>query len=156
MDNTPIGLDPQSITKTVEGLNNLLADMQVFYQNVRGFHWNVKGSEFYDFQVKFAELYTGLQLKIDDVAERILTLGGRPLHTYESYLAKTDVHAVKDISSGPEALKHCVAALSVLLLRERALLQLSIEVGDIGTSALMSDCIKEQEKTVWKYRTYMG
>ena len=102
------------------------------------------------------ELYTDLQLKIDEVAERILTLSGRPLHTYEAYLAATDVHAVKDISNGPEALKHCVAAFSVLLLRERALLQLTGEAGDEGTNALMSDYIREQEKTVWMYRAYLG
>ena len=118
--------------ETVEGLNSLLADLQIFYQNVRGFHWNIRGSEFFELHAKFEELYTDLQLKIDEVAERILTLGGRPLHTYEAYLAATDVHAVKDISNGPEALKHCVAAFSVLLLRERALLQLTGEAGDEG------------------------
>ena len=156
MENTPIGLNPQVTAETIEGLNSLLADLQIFYQNVRGFHWNIRGTEFFELHAKFEELYTDLQLKIDEVAERILTLGGRPLHTYEAYLAATDVHSVKDISNGPEALKHCVAAFSVLLLRERALLKLTGEAGDEGTNALMSDYIREQEKTVWMYRAYLG
>jgi len=156
MDHTPIGLNPQVTQETITGLNSLLADLQIFYQNVRGFHWNIRGAEFFELHAKFEELYTDLQLKIDEVAERILTLGGRPLHTYEAYLQSTDVHAVKDISNGSESIKHCVAAISVLLLRERALLQLSANAGDEGTHALMSDYIREQEKTVWMYRAYLG
>ena len=62
---------------------------------------------------------------------------------------------VKDVSDGVEALKHCVAAFSVILLRERALLHLSGEAGDEGTNALMSDYIREQEKLVWMYRAYL-
>ncbi|MBO74602.1 MAG: DNA starvation/stationary phase protection protein [Flavobacteriales bacterium] len=156
MENTPIGLNPQATSETVEGLNSLLADLQVFCQNVRGFHWNIRGAEFFELRAQFEELCADLQLKIDEVAERILTLGGRPLHTYEAYLAATDVHAVKDISNGPEALKHCVAAFSVLLLRERALLQLTGEAGDEGTNALIRDYMREQEKTVWMYRAYLA
>ena len=154
--NMPIGLNPQTTQELTKGLNDLLADLQIFYQNVRGFHWNIRGKAFFELHLKFEELYTDLQIKIDEVAERILTLGGRPLHTYEAYLAATDVHAVKDISDGEEAMKHCVAAFSVLLLRERALLQLSGKSGDEGTNALMSDYIREQEKTVWMYRAYLG
>ena len=73
MENTPIGLNPQVTAETVEGLNSLLADLQIFYQNVRGFHWNIRGAEFFELHAKFEELYTDLQLKIDEVAERILT-----------------------------------------------------------------------------------
>lgn len=156
MDHTPIGLNPEATQETITGLNSLLADLQIFYQNVRGFHWNVRGNDFFVLHAKFEELYSDLQDKIDEVAERILTLGGRPLHTYQAYLQVTDVHVVKDISNGAEAIKHCVAALSVLLVRERALLQLTAQASDEGTSSLMSDYIGEQEKTIWMFRAYLG
>ena len=155
MDNTPIGLNPQVTAETITGLNSLLADFQIFYQNVRGFHWNIRGADFFELHVKFEELYTDLQLKIDEVAERVLTLGGQPTHTHEEYLAVSKVPVVKDVADGVEALKHCVAAFSVILLRERALLHLSGEAGDEGTNALMSDYIREQEKLVWMYRAYL-
>ena len=86
----------------------------------------------------------------------MLTLGSHPTHTHEEYLATSKVPVVKDVADGSEALKHCVAAFSVILLRERALLHLSGEAGDEGTNALMSDYIREQEKLVWMYRAYLG
>lgn len=152
----PIGLNPQQTSQLVKGLNDLLSDLEIFYMNVRGFHWNIRGKEFFELHLKFEELYTDLQLKIDEVAERILTLGGRPLHAFEDFIQTSDVHVVRDVTHGDEAMKHCVAAFSVLLLRERALLQLSADASDEGTNALMSDYIREQEKLVWMYRAYLG
>jgi len=152
----PIGLDATFVKELARGLNDLLADLQLFYQNVRGFHWNLRGSNFFELHLKFEELYTDLQLKIDEVAERVLTLGETPLHTYEDYLKRSDVPAVRDVTSGAEAMKHCIAAFSVLLVRERALLALSASIGDEGTNALMSDYIRMQEKTVWMYRAWLG
>jgi starvation-inducible DNA-binding protein len=58
-----------------DGLNNLLADCMMFYQNTRGLHWNIKGEKFFELHVKFEELYTNLLMKVDEGAERILTLG---------------------------------------------------------------------------------
>ena len=134
----------------------MLADLQLFYQNVRGFHWNLRGSNFFELHLKFEEVYTDLQLKIDEVAERLLTLGVTPLHAFDDYLKRSDVPAVRDVTDGTEAMKHCVAAYSVLLVRERALLALSASIGDEGTNALMSDYIRAQEKTVWMFRAWLG
>jgi len=153
---TPIGLDAQAAGQLAAGLNDLLADLTVFYMNARGFHWNIRGKEFFELHAKFEELYNDLQLKIDEVAERVLTLGATPKHTHEEYLATSKVPVVRDVTDGAEALTHCVAAFSVILLRERALLHLSGEAGDEGTNALMSDYIREQEKLVWMYRAYLG
>lgn len=154
--NTPIGLNTEAAVQLSAGLNDLLADLTVFYMNARGFHWNIRGKAFFELHAKFEELYTDLQLKIDEVAERVLTLGGHPKHSHEEYLAVSKVPVVKDVADGVEALKHCVAAFSVILLRERALLHLSSQAGDEGTNALMSDYIREQEKLVWMYRAYLG
>ena len=80
-----IGLD-KAKSKTLAGkLNNLLSDYMVFYQNTRGLHWNIKGEKFFELHLKFEELYNDLFLKIDEVAERILTLGFTPNHNYSDY-----------------------------------------------------------------------
>ena len=155
--NTPIGLNAEAAAAALgTASTTCLADLTVFYMNARGFHWNIRGKEFFELHAKFEELYTDLQLKIDEVAERVLTLGGSATHTHEEYLATSKVPVVKEVSDGAEALKHCVAAFSVILLRERTLLHLSDEAGDEGTNALMSDYIREQEKLVWMYRAYLG
>ena len=115
--NMPIGLNPQTTQELTKGLNDLLCRFtDLLSKCPRISLEHPRQRLFSSFTSKFEELYTDLQIKIDEVAERILTLGGRPLHTYEAYLAATDVHAVKDISDGEEAMKHCVAAFSVLLV----------------------------------------
>ena len=154
--NLPIGLNPQLTVEIAQGLNDLLADLQVFQQNVRGFHWNVRGPHFFELHAQFDRLGSLLVDRADDVAERILTLAARPLHTFAEYMAKTDVPVISDVSDGVEAVKHCVAALSVLLVRERALLALAEKADDAGTSALLADLIREQEKRVWMFRAFIG
>jgi len=56
-------LDSKSTERTVDGLQKLLANLQLYYTNLRGFHWNVKGVEFYGLHAKLEEFY-------DDTAER--------------------------------------------------------------------------------------
>ncbi len=60
-----IGLDKEQSLKLAEALNSLLANYQVFYMNTRGYHWNIKGKEFFELHAKFEEIYTDLQTKID-------------------------------------------------------------------------------------------
>ena len=80
-----IGLNDEYTKQITEHLNLLLASSQQFYMNVRGYHWNVTGEHFFELHVKFEELYNELILQIDEIAERILTLGKTPLHTYADY-----------------------------------------------------------------------
>ena len=77
-----IGLPKEKTDKIIEKLNTLLATYSVQYMNTRGFHWNIKGKEFFELHVKFEEIYNALVLQIDEIAERILTLEGTPLHSY--------------------------------------------------------------------------
>ncbi len=77
-----IGLDTDKTQKLADALNELLSNYQIFYMNVRGYHWNIKGENFFELHAKFEELYDDLLLKIDEVAERVLTLGHRPAHAY--------------------------------------------------------------------------
>ena len=82
MNKSILGLDRKKSANLVNNLNGLLANFQIYYQNLRGLHWNIKGKNFFELHVKFEEFYTDSQVKIDEVAERILTLQGKPLHTF--------------------------------------------------------------------------
>ncbi len=151
-----IGLNLEKATKLSEGLNDLLANYQVFYMNTRGFHWNIKGEKFFELHVKFEELYDNLVLKIDEIAERILTLQGTPMHTFSEYLQQSEVGVVKDISGGREAVQLILEAFKVIISKQRALLKLSDDADDEGTNSLMSDYIREQEKLVWMYSAFLN
>lgn len=151
-----IGLDKEKATHLAKKLNELLANYSIFYQNTRGLHWNIKGDKFFELHVKFEELYNDLLLKIDEVAERILTLGYRPKHNYTDYRLTSKVSESEQISDGVTAVKTILVSLQTVIVLQRELLDLSNEAGDEGTNALMSDYIRTQEKLIWMYSAYLN
>lgn len=151
-----IGLNTAHATKLADDLNDLLANYSVFYQNVRGFHWNIKGEKFFELHVKFEELYNDLQIKIDEIAERVLTLGSTPSHTFADYLETSTIKPAENVKDGKNAVQNLLNSFKITIGLQRELLNSSGEAGDEGTNALMSDYIREQEKLVWMYSSFMG
>jgi starvation-inducible DNA-binding protein len=151
-----IGLNKDVSSQLITELNTLLSSYQIQYMNARGFHWNIKGENFFELHAKFEEIYNDLLLKVDEIAERILTLGGEPLHGFSDYLAKSDISEVKNISKGRDAIDNLLAGYGVLISKQRALLSLAADADDEGTASLMSDYIKEQEKLVWMLNAYLN
>jgi len=151
-----IGLDAQKARQLATKLNGLLANYSIFYQNVRGFHWNIRGEKFFELHLKFEELYADLLLKIDEIAERILTLGHTPAHNYSDYMQVAQVVESKQISDGIEAVRNILDAFRTVITLQRELLALSSDANDEGTNALMSDYIRAQEKLVWMYSAFLG
>jgi starvation-inducible DNA-binding protein len=156
MKTTSIGLNVKEADELIVSLNKLLANFQIYYQSLRGLHWNIKGKSFFELHVKFEEFYTDSQEKVDLIAERILTLGGTPLHTFEEYISLSEVKVGKNIVDGENSVKLIVDSLSKLLKLERAILEQSDEANDEGTNAMMSDFIAEQEKTVWMLNAWLS
>lgn len=151
-----IGLDNAKSKSLADGLNNLLADYMMFYQNTRGLHWNIKGEKFFELHLKFEELYTNLLLKVDEVAERILTLGATPLHTFDDYKSTAKIKSIKNVSDGKKGVQTILEAFETIIIKQRELLNLSADACDEGTNALMSDYIREQEKLVWMYSSFLN
>ncbi|EOA3784925.1 Dps family protein [Vibrio vulnificus] len=156
MSNTNyIGLDQQLAQALAEQLNQLLANYQVLYMNTRGYHWNIKGQQFFELHVKFEEVYTDLQVKVDELAERILTLGFTPKHSFSTYLLNSEIAEHQDVFSGEESVSGLVDGFSKLLVKQRAILKQAGEAEDEGTAALMGDYIREQEKLLWMLNAYL-
>ncbi len=156
MKTNKIGLDQEKSVALSKDLNTLLANFQQYYLNLRGVHWNIKGKRFFDLHEKFEELYVDANLKVDEIAERILTLGGTPLHTFEDYTNAAKVPVGKDVTKDVEAVQLIVDSLSELLTIEREILESSDDANDEGTNAMMSDLITEQEKTVWMFTAWLS
>lgn len=150
-----IGINKEKAEVLSQKLNLLLADYQLFYQNLRGLHWNIKGREFFELHLKFEEFYNDAVIKVDEIAERILTLEGEPLHTFEDYLKHSAIKAEKGITNGIEGINIIVANFSTIILKEREILNLAGEAEDEGTASLMSDYISESEKTLWMLSSYL-
>ena len=151
-----IGLNETDCQQISEKLNILLANYSVFYQNTRGAHWNIKGDQFFTLHPKFEELYNNLVLKIDEIAERILTLGSTPNHNYSDYLTLSNIKESKDVSDGTKDVENILSSFKTVIDLQRDLLDVTDKAGDEGTNSQMSDYITEQEKEVWMYNSYLG
>jgi starvation-inducible DNA-binding protein len=151
-----IGLNIEKSKELAAMLNDLLANYSLFYQNVRGYHWNIRGDKFFELHLKFEELYNDLFLKIDEIAERILTLGHVPEHTFSGYSKISEIRESISVKDGFKAIEEILAAFKIILVKQRNLLNSSAEISDEGTNAMMSDYIREQEKLVWMYSAFLN
>ncbi|MCX2524481.1 Dps family protein [Larsenimonas rhizosphaerae] len=155
-DTNAIGLQSANANRLAEKLNELLANYQVFYMNARGCHWNVKGPQFFELHNQFELMYTDLLTKVDEIAERILTLGYTPLHAYSDYARLSTVREVTNVHDAAQCVQTMLDGLSTLLQIQRDVLDTANDADDEGTASQVSDYIREQEKTVWMLSAYLG
>lgn len=151
-----LGLDKAKTEEVASMLNILLANYQTYYQNLRGVHWNIKGKRFFELHVKFEELYNAAQLQVDEIAERVLTLGGVPFHTFESYTKNSSVPVGENVFDDEKTVQLIAKSISELLRIEREILGVADEANDEGTTSLISDLITEQEKNLWMLKAYLS
>ena len=105
---------------------------------------------------KFEEYYNDAIEKIDEIAERVLTLEGTPLHAYSAYMKVAEIKEVTGVSNGLECVKHIMDSLVILIRKEREILALAAEAGDDGTQDMINPYISEQEKTLWMLRAFLS
>ncbi|MGL5947750.1 MAG: Dps family protein [Aeromonas sp.] len=151
-----IGLEHADSQTLVAELNSLLASYQIFYMNVRGFHWNIRGPQFFELHLKFEEIYNDLLLKVDAIAERILTLEGEPLHSFSDYLHVSLIAEAKNHHQAEPCIQALLTGFAQLLSMQRHILTLAHQANDEGTDSLLSGYISEQEKLVWMLRAYLN
>ncbi len=130
-------------------LNQLLSDYQIHYQNLRAFHWLVKGPQFYLLHAKFEEFYNEAAETIDEIAERILMTGGKPFHSFEDYIKNAELKAYRNLENPSEIIPAVIAENEYLLASAREIISVASGAGDEGTVALMSDLISGGEKKLW-------
>ncbi len=155
MKTNDIGLEVKESKNLVNMLNELLANYQIYYQNLRNFHWNVSGANFFELHAKFEELYTAANLGVDEIAERILTLGGRPFSSYAEYIENAEIKEAKEVKEAMKMVEIVRDNQNSLLSLERKTLEAAGEAADEGTVSLMSDFITEKEKVVWMLSAYL-
>ena len=153
---SPIGLDTAQSQALAAELNKLLASYQILYMNVRGFHWNIRGNQFFELHLKFEEIYNDLLLKVEALAERILTLDGVPMHSFSDYLKVSAIPEQKGLHDGRACVESLLDSFRELLVAQRRILGQAAEAGDEGTASILSDYVQQQEKLVWMLRAYLA
>ena len=144
-----LGLDEKKTGETVQELNVLLADYHLYYQKLRNYHWNVIGKNFFDLHEKFEELYDDAKLKVDEIAERILTLRFQPTSNLSEYLKKSNLKESSSDLSDAEMIQNLLDDHGLLLKQMRKVVDIAEKGGDEGTIDLIGAYIRELEKTSW-------
>lgn len=144
-----LGLEPGRIRATSKALNKLLADYHIYYQNLRSFHWNINGENFFDLHEKFEELYNDARTKIDEVAERVLTLRERPLSRLSEYLAIADIEESGYSHTDRKMVQIILENHKILIADMRNILVMAGEADDEGTIDMISGFLSALEKDSW-------
>lgn len=152
-----IALEAKKVKPVVDELNDLLANYHIYYQNVRGCHWNVKGQNFFTLHNKFEELYTQALVAIDEIAERVLTLGKAPISTLQQYIEVSEIEQVDTIGMKDlDMVKTVVGNMDNLISRERELMETSEKAGDDGTNDMINRHMQFLEKENWMLRSFLS
>lgn len=142
-----------SNTETITKLNNILADANVMYTKLHNYHWNVKGMQFYGLHAKTEEFYGTFATIYDDVAERILQLGGKPLVTLKQILATTRIK--EEERTEFEAKDVVKGLLEDFKFFHGEFKNLSSN-SDAITTAYADDKVGMLEKEIWMLRSMLG
>lgn len=144
-----LGIEKKDLIATGNKLNTLLANYHLYYQNLRNFHWNVSGENFFDLHTQFEALYNTAKENIDAVAERILTLRLRPLSNLGEYLLSSEIAEAGTITNDREMVRIILDNHRILIQDMREVLQAASSAGDEGTIDLIGGMLQSLEKKSW-------
>jgi len=151
-----IGLPQNELKKVASKLNTLLASYSVYYQNLRSFHWHVRGNNFYEIHRLFEELYNDAKVKIDDIAERILTIEHKPLGSMSEFLKKSKIKESYDEMKDEKMATVILKNHKELIKLTREVIKLSSDINDEGTVDLLSGVLAYLEKKSWMLQAWKG
>ncbi|HET7360737.1 MAG TPA: DNA starvation/stationary phase protection protein [Salinimicrobium sp.] len=144
-----LNLDKKKTESTVKQLNILLADYHMYYQKLRNFHWNIIGKNFFDLHEKFEELYTDAIEKVDEIAERILTLRHEPISNYTDFLKQSNLKESPSNLTDSKMISTLLEDHGKILEQMSKVVETADKNKDEGTIDLIGGYIRELEKTSW-------
>ena len=147
-----IGINEQDRITIAEGLKRVLADSYTLYLQTHNFHWNVTGPRFRDLHLMFEEHYTELAVAVDDIAERIRTLGIAAPGTYKAFAELSSIDEVEGVPSATEMVEILTDGHEQVVKTCRAVLKIAQGANDESSVALVSDRMRIHEKTAWMLR----
>lgn len=144
-----LNMKDEKLIPVVMELNSLLADYNIYYQKLRSFHWNVLGKNFFDLHIQFEDMYNDAKVKIDAIAERILTLRHHPVSNFSDYLKISSIEEASVLATDQEMVEILLNDHKTILAQMTDVIAKSEKVGDEGTIDLIGAYIRELEKSSW-------
>lgn len=150
-----LGFSHLETTEIVHALNHLLANYQVHYQKLRGFHWNVEGRDFFELHEEFEKEYNQVKKNIDKIAERIRIFGETPYFTLGQYLNIAEIKEVKTVIAPEQMVEEIVDDFETLLSFMIDVMDAAKSIGDTGTINMVNDFIERMEKRHWMFTSWL-
>lgn len=151
-----LGFSKEQVAPTGKALNQLLANYQIYYQNLRNFHWNVTGENFFDLHVQFEALYEDARERIDQIAERILTLRLRPMSTMSAYLDSSKAEEFGVVINSHEMVEKLLTNHREVIAAMREVISRAGEISDEGTIDLIGGILSSFEKKSWMLDAWLN
>lgn len=149
-----LGFESEEVKECVNLLNDLLCNLQVHYQKLRNFHWNVEGGDFYDLHEQFQLEYNAVSVQIDDIAERIRVFGFKPISTLKEYVSISNIKEASSELSGEAMVKEIINDIEILLSYMIEVIEYANEIADLSTAMLITEFMKRTEKTHWMLTSF--
>ncbi len=142
--------------KLIDIVNKQIANWNVLYVKLHNYHWYVKGPQFFTLHTKFEELYNEAALHVDELAERLLALGGKPLATMKDYLVAASVHEAKGNETAEEMVEEIVRDFETMIQELKDGMNYAGEIDDETTGDMLLGIHQSLEKHVWMLKSFLG
>ncbi|MBO0992474.1 DNA starvation/stationary phase protection protein [Bacillus sp. SD088] len=143
-------------TQVIEVLNKQVANWTVLYTKLHNHHWYVKGPHFFSLHVKFEELYNEADENIDELAERLLSIGGSPVATLKDVLQMASIGEVEETLDANGMVQSIVDDFTILIDELNEGMEIAEKAGDESTSDMFLAIHTSLEKHNWMLRAFLG
>ncbi len=151
-----LGWTTEEVDKITHALNSVLANYSVHFQKLRNFHWNVKGSDFFDLHMEFESQYKEALENIDEIAERIRVFGETPLSNMQEYLRHSEIKEGSSQLGSDLMIRELLNDYRVLLQYMSAAIEIAGEQYDAGTENMIKGFVRKIEKHHWMLSAFLA
>jgi len=151
-----LGWSSAETEKITRALNELLANYVIHYQKLRNYHWNVKGSDFFDLHQEFESQYTQALENIDDIAERIRIFGEIPMSILRDYLETSEIKETSTNLPSDLMVRELLSDYRILLQYMFSVVEVASEERDSGTEEMVKIFINQVEKHHWMLSAFLA
>jgi len=145
-----------TIKTVVETLNKQIANWGVLYVKIHNYHWFVKGKNFFTLHEKFQALYEEASVHLDELAERVLSIKGKPIATMKEMLSEATVKEAVGNESADQMIKEIVKDFQTMIAEMRKGIDQADEAGDHTTADMLTGIQNSLEKHVWMLEATLG
>ncbi|WP_039044533.1 Dps family protein [Sporosarcina sp. ZBG7A] len=143
-------------TELIKELNTQVSTWSVMYTKLHNYHWYVKGKQFFTLHAKFEELYDEATQHMDDIAERVLTLGGKPTATMKEHLSESVVKEANGSEKAEQMVSTIVNDFDSIMKSLKTGMKLAGDAGDFMTEDLLNAIYQGIEKHQWMLNAFLG